>query len=210
MLIRRENITKWASCDDCGVVFETIHDLQKHVKNWCQEQLYLKRKLPEEDYVPTKRVKYESEEESDVENGDEEDEVFMTLAEAAMENNEEEWTKKVEKYEKDGLLEAEAKEKADKKLREDDLREFMNKYAKMIQYFLKLRNGQLHGKIMDTITNFMDRDIDRIKAIRMTLRKYKYQLEEYMDNDTDEDEESASGEEDTDSDEEDTEGEDTD
>ena len=26
-----------SSCDDCGIVFENIHDLQNHVKRWCQE-----------------------------------------------------------------------------------------------------------------------------------------------------------------------------
>jgi uncharacterized C2H2 Zn-finger protein len=27
-----------ASCDDCGVVFDNVHDLQTHVKTWCPEK----------------------------------------------------------------------------------------------------------------------------------------------------------------------------
>ncbi len=113
---------------------------------------------------------------------------------------------KVEKYEKEGLSDAEAEEKADKKIREDDMRDFMNRYAKLIQYILQLRNGHLHGEIMDTIDTYMNSDIDREKAIRMALRKYKHQFEEYMDN---EDEEEESMEDGTDDDEEYTEEEDT-
>ena len=35
------------ACDDCGLLFENVHDLQRHVKNWCpeKEDLTLKRKL---------------------------------------------------------------------------------------------------------------------------------------------------------------------
>ncbi|KAK3106557.1 hypothetical protein FSP39_022526 [Pinctada imbricata] len=28
---------KMHSCDDCGLVFENKHDLQRHVKTWCPE-----------------------------------------------------------------------------------------------------------------------------------------------------------------------------
>ncbi len=127
---------KMASCDDCGVLFENNHDLQNHVKKWCPERLSPKRRLPDGDYTPNKRTKYdEPEGESDAESiDDEENAVFMALAEMAKESNEEEWNKKVQKYEKNGLSDDEAEEKADAKLREDDLREFMNRYAKVIRY----------------------------------------------------------------------------
>lgn len=25
------------SCDDCGIIFDTMHDVQRHVKRWCPE-----------------------------------------------------------------------------------------------------------------------------------------------------------------------------
>lgn len=30
-------------CEDCGIVFENVHDLQKHVETWCLEQYPTKR-----------------------------------------------------------------------------------------------------------------------------------------------------------------------
>ena len=37
------------SCDDCGLLFENIHNLQKHVKNWCHESS--KRKLENDEFL---------------------------------------------------------------------------------------------------------------------------------------------------------------
>jgi hypothetical protein len=48
-----------SSCDDCGIVFENIHDLQNHVKRWCSERQSQKRLFPDEDVYPNKRLKYE-------------------------------------------------------------------------------------------------------------------------------------------------------
>jgi hypothetical protein len=38
-----------SNCDDCGQVFATIHDLQRHVKLWCPERTSLKRKREDDD-----------------------------------------------------------------------------------------------------------------------------------------------------------------
>ena len=32
------------SCDDCGVVLDSMYDLQRHIKTWCPESESLKRK----------------------------------------------------------------------------------------------------------------------------------------------------------------------
>lgn len=39
-----------ASCDDCGLVFDSTHDLQRHIKTWCPENENRKRQLPQYDY----------------------------------------------------------------------------------------------------------------------------------------------------------------
>lgn len=39
-----------ASCDDCGLVFDSTHDLQRHIKTWCPENENRKRQLPQDDY----------------------------------------------------------------------------------------------------------------------------------------------------------------
>lgn len=39
-----------ASCDDCGLVFDSTHDLQRHIKTLCPENKNRKRQLPLDDY----------------------------------------------------------------------------------------------------------------------------------------------------------------
>lgn len=38
------------SCDDCGLVFDSTHDLQRHIKRWCPENDNRKRQLSLDDY----------------------------------------------------------------------------------------------------------------------------------------------------------------
>ena len=179
---------KMISCDDCGVVLESLHDLQRHIKSWCPEQNPLKRKQTEalyEELEPNKKVKLEqplttaTATDKNVQN--DEDEVFHTFAEMARENNNEERQLKIEKYIKSGLSEDEAMDKADDKLRSDDWKVFMNKYATLIGYIMKLEGGKIHTNIMDTVRMYIKAGYDEITSIRMTLKKYRHQLEEYLE-----------------------------
>ena len=43
----QEELASMIYCEDCGILFENLHDLQRHIKTWCQEQNQLKRKQPE-------------------------------------------------------------------------------------------------------------------------------------------------------------------
>lgn len=114
-------------------------------------------------------------------NQNHEEEVFNTLAEMARENNEEKRQSKIEKYIKTGLSEDEATDKAEDKLRSDDWKVFMNKYTTLICYIMKLQGRKIHTKIMDTITMYIKAGYDETTSIRMTLKKYRHQLEEYLE-----------------------------
>ena len=52
---------------------------------------------------------------------------------------------------KTGLTEEEAIDKAEEKLRVDDWKIYMNKYATLIGYIMKLQGEKIHTKIMDTV-----------------------------------------------------------
>lgn len=39
-----------ASCDNCGLVFDNTHDLQRHIKTRCPENENRKRQLFQDDY----------------------------------------------------------------------------------------------------------------------------------------------------------------
>lgn len=54
------------SCDDCRFLFENVHDLQRHVKKRCSENVSPKRKREDEemkeDQPPKKWIPFEPEE----------------------------------------------------------------------------------------------------------------------------------------------------
>ena len=98
------------SCDDCGLIFENISDLAKHMNRWCPENddLKRKRKDDEDDYKESKKSRLE--EQTIIDEG--EDVVFTELTELVREANEDKWESKVDKYVNDGLTEEEARLKA--------------------------------------------------------------------------------------------------
>jgi hypothetical protein len=62
------------SCDECGLMFEHVFDLMRHVKRWCPENNNLKRKSEDDnDGIPFKRSKI------DIQIEDGEDIAFNTL-----------------------------------------------------------------------------------------------------------------------------------
>lgn len=99
------------SCDDCGIVFENMHDLQRQVKKWCYENVSLKRKRNdeemEEDQPPQKWIPFEPEEKEDKES--QEDDVFNHLMKMAKEDNKKLWDQKYDKYIKKDLSREDAR-----------------------------------------------------------------------------------------------------
>ena len=98
------------SCDDCGLIFENISDLARHMNRWCPENNDLKRKRKddEDDYKESKKSRLE--EQTIIDEGG--DIAFTKLTELAREANEDKWKSKVDKYVNDGLNEEEARLKA--------------------------------------------------------------------------------------------------
>lgn len=81
----------------------------------------------------------------------------------------------------DGLDEDEAKEKVDRKRKDEDMDEFTSKYTNLIQYLLQLQNGKLRNKVMNTVQDLLKYGMNYQKAIRVSIRKYKPMLERYLD-----------------------------
>ncbi|CAG2195541.1 unnamed protein product [Mytilus edulis] len=167
---------KMPSCDECGLMFENVSDLMRHVKTWCPENNDLKRKFNEEyEDIPSKKFKKEIQ----IEDG--EDDVFKKLAKYARDETEDIWEEKVDKYLKNGMSETEAKHRANRKLRDDELDKFMWKYANLVHYILQLRVGRLHLKVVKFIEKLVQEGTEYKKAIKMAIRKYKNELDNYLD-----------------------------
>jgi len=89
----------------------------------------------------------------------------------AREGNDEERQAKIEKYMKTGLIEEEAMDKAEDKLRADDWKISMNKYATLIGYIMKLQGGKIHTESMDTVRFYNQVGYDEPTSVRMALKK---------------------------------------
>jgi hypothetical protein len=182
----QEELTSMISCDDCGILFENLHDLQRHIKTWCPEQNQLKRKQPEAlsvEIEPSKKPKLEQP--HIIMSASAETLIMMKMKVPLSKWPERVITKngkqKLKKYMMTGLTEEEAMAKAEDKLRADDWKIFMNKYATLIGYIMKLQGGKIHTKIMDTVSLYNQVGYDEPISVRMALKKYRYQLEEYLE-----------------------------
>jgi hypothetical protein len=98
------------------------------------------------------------------------------------------------------LTEEEAMEKAEDKLRADDWKIFINKYATLIGYIMKLKGGKIHTNIMDTVRLYNQVGYAEPTSVRMALKKYRHQLEEYLEHYDYPDSDSESDDEDDDAD----------
>jgi hypothetical protein len=80
---------KMPSCDDCGLMFENISDLARHMNRWCPENNDLKRKREDDEDEYKQPKKSRLEEQTIIDEGG--DIAFMKLAELAREANEDKW-----------------------------------------------------------------------------------------------------------------------
>ena len=87
-----------ASCNECGVLFETLSDLQNHVRSWCYGGS--DRKRP--------RLESQSSEEEENDNI-----AFIKIANEIKEETEERFKAHVQKYQADGFTLKQAKEEAE-------------------------------------------------------------------------------------------------
>ena len=73
------------------------------------------------------------------------------------------------------------KNETNQKLNDEDLEQFMSKYAGLIQYILQLKDGRLHLKVMKLVDELVQDGMDYNKAIKIAIRKYKHMWGNYLD-----------------------------
>jgi len=87
-----------AFCDDCGLLFQNVHDLQRHVNKWCpeeEEDLPMKRKQDHSIVdIPPTRSTIEYKQQVSMEGGENEETVYVHLMQLSKNSNEELWQEK--------------------------------------------------------------------------------------------------------------------
>ncbi|WAR11149.1 LOW QUALITY PROTEIN: hypothetical protein MAR_036225 [Mya arenaria] len=94
---------KGQNCDDCGALFDTTHDVQRHVKSgWC----------PESREPPAKRPRTEEDSENEPKEDIEENDGFIHLWEIVQKQNKDKFNKVYDQYIDDGHNEEDSYEMA--------------------------------------------------------------------------------------------------
>ena len=112
------SIMAHASCDECGVLFETLSDLQNHVRNWCYGG------------SDTKRPRLESQSSEEEEN---DNIAFINMANEIKEETEERFKAHVQKYQADGFTLKQAKEEAEMVMLSGDRQIMYKKYLAFLK-----------------------------------------------------------------------------
>ena len=160
-----ENHTRHRVCE-CGVLFETLSDLQNHVRSWCCGGSDRKRR----------RLESQSSE------GEENDNTaFIKMANEIKEETEERFKTHVLKYQVDGFTLKQAKEEAEMVMLPGDRQIMYKKYLAFLKKLFTFHKSELHSSIVRAVKEELDKSFDMITAIRNVLRKRKMEITDFVD-----------------------------
>ena len=155
-----------ASCDECGVLFETLSDLQNHVRNWCYGG------------SDTKRPRLESQSSEEEEN---DNIAFINMANEIKEETEERFKAYVQKYQADGFTLKQAKEEAEMVMLSGDRQIMYKKYLAFLKTLFTFHKSERHRSIVRAVKEELDKSGDMTTAIRNVLRKRKMEITDVVD-----------------------------
>ena len=186
-----ENLTM-VSCDQCGIMFEDLHDLQRHIQNWCPENP-AKRARIEVEKEPEESVKVTYTTEAELP-------IFEEIWVSAEKANNKLWRQKFDQYVQQGMLEEDAEAKADERFENADEDGFFKLYETLLRQSLQLKNGLIHNKIVDAIRKYEEEGFALKHAVRKAIRDNKEEIIDML-NDDDASDDSDSESDDSDNDE---------
>ncbi len=137
------------SCDDCGVVFMDIHDLQWHVKQWCYVGQSEKRKADDNHEEDPISKKFEHDNMDDY--GDDIEEHFRQMANEAIDKSEDIWNEKVEEFQQNGIPFKKARANAYAYVFDIDKGEFVKTYTTLLKRLIPITESEIHKKIIAEI-----------------------------------------------------------
>ena len=192
------------SCIDCGTLFSTEFDVQRHIKRGCPMQ---------DDEPSAKRMKFNEDNEDDNQSvtsndtevesiwDDMDDSAFNPLINDVYEQLNDDYQIKInEIMENQGVNEEDAKEEANELFLPRERRLLIKDYKQLLLRLYALKQSPLHRQITGEISNLMDKkSYSYEKAILVVLRKNTYVFDEHLSQDSDGKSENDSDDDDTES-----------
>ena len=173
-----------SSCIDCGAVFASAFDLQRHIRRGCPET--------QEDVTPvSKRLRLNNE----VDDDDDDDPAFDTLIQEAYDKYEEKYQEKVEKYMQEGMSEKQAKMETSELLQPKYRKALMKNYMEFLYNLNLMNHSPIHYKVWQSIKEYENDGKSVKRAISLAVKDHKHLLDELLDDDNDSDRETSESEE---------------
>ena len=160
------------SCIDCGIVFASPMDLQKHVKRGC----------PENEEPAAKRFYPASSDESEDESG------WNDIVKQVYGRYDDNYSQKVKTYENDGYSNVGARQKATEDLFQKYKRGIIKRYADMLKTMNSLKHSVIHREVIQELQKLMEEkhySFDR--ALKIALRSKTQLFDELVDSEEDTD-----------------------
>ena len=202
-------------CDDCGIVFNNTHVLQKHVKRGCPEDdgsdnkipLQKRRKLELLRYwqeLPSKEMKGrgsngvddndDSNGDSDDDDDDDDDIGFHLIMNIVFEKLNDKYNKKIKQIMKNGANKKEAISEANTIMRPAFRKGLVSEYKDLLTLTHDLNKSRLHRDIMKHLQLAKNFNITFKRLIRTHISEFDMMIdsaEESDENSDDDDEESS-------------------
>ena len=169
----------YPACVECGTMFASSYDLQRHIKNGCP----MEEDTDENDTMSDD----ENDTMSDV-NKEDDDEGFTSLVDEVWEENKTQFNKKFDQLKKENadLSDKEAREEVSEMMLHKDRTLLQIKYKRILVLWAKLNKSKLHREIKKTVTSLVtEQNMDLDKAISHAFKKYRYEFEELLEADED-------------------------
>ena len=155
----------YPSCSECGVMFVSSYDLQRHAENGCPMEM--------------------DTDDDKISNISDDEGAFVSLLNEVWEENQSQFDKKfVQLMEKNELSKKEAREEVSEMMLPKERALLLKKYKGILLLSTKLNQSKLHRdikKAVSTLTEKTDADLDR--TISQVLNRYRHEFDRLLETD---------------------------
>ncbi|WAR05156.1 YMD3-like protein [Mya arenaria] len=191
--IVEENMDKGQACDDCGQLFESGHDVQRHVKSgWC----------PENREPPAKRAKLDEKitDEEITDDSVEDNTGYQHIWYLARGYSIPKFNNLYDQFIGDGENEDDADELANERVKPYREKNFLQRYQSLLEiYWFPLSTNVTHRRIVQEINDLGRKGVSLTSAVKRVLKKNKNAFGDLFESEDSDESEDSESDEDSDS-----------
>ena len=186
-----DHIKALPSCSECGIIFSTLYDLQKHVRKGCPM---------DEDLDSDRGSDLEDKSDSDMEF---DDSGFNRLINKVYDETDEQYQQKVQSIiNSEDLTQKEARNEAKHRMLPKTRTVFLRDYKDFVQTEMELQHSELHREVIHDVKSLMDKNgLELSKAISRVVNGQKRKFDELLEPEESDDESDTAETDESDTDE---------